>query len=214
MTLIRSMLAGSREIQAVSASRSKVRHTADRTPRGQVMGGRMASRRTYTAKKPPSKTSSVPVMYEASSEARSLIGSSVVWGGSGRPPSPPNVRRAPGEPEPSTTPRDVQGSGRSQDARHAARVASISEWGEAHHDPARFLDRGGMALQSAGEADRVNGIHDMGGMHGFGRVQPEKDEPVFHARWEARVLGLSRACSARNLFNIDESRHAIERRSE
>ena len=57
----------------------------------------------------------------------------------------------------------------------------------------------------------MNGIHDMGGMHGFGRVEREEDEPVFHAAWEARVLGLSRACSARHLFNIDESRHAIER---
>jgi nitrile hydratase len=57
----------------------------------------------------------------------------------------------------------------------------------------------------------VNGIHDMGGMHGFGRVEREANEPVFHAAWEARVLGLSRACSARGLFNIDESRHAIER---
>jgi nitrile hydratase len=51
----------------------------------------------------------------------------------------------------------------------------------------------------------------MGGMHGFGRVEREDAEPVFHAAWEARVLGLSRACSARHLFNIDESRHAIER---
>jgi nitrile hydratase subunit beta len=57
----------------------------------------------------------------------------------------------------------------------------------------------------------VNGIHDMGGMHGFGRVEREEDEPVFHAAWEARVLGLSRACSAQRLFNIDESRHGIER---
>jgi nitrile hydratase len=57
----------------------------------------------------------------------------------------------------------------------------------------------------------VNGIHDMGGMHGFGRVQREANEPVFHAAWEARVLGVSRACSARGLFNIDEGRHAIER---
>ena len=36
----------------------------------------------------------------------------------------------------------------------------------------------------------MNGIHDMGGMHGFGPVRPEADEPVFHARWEARVLAL------------------------
>jgi nitrile hydratase subunit beta len=57
----------------------------------------------------------------------------------------------------------------------------------------------------------VNGVHDVGGMHGFGRVAPEPNEPVFHAAWEARVLGVSRACSAQKLFNIDESRHAIER---
>jgi len=57
----------------------------------------------------------------------------------------------------------------------------------------------------------MNGIHDMGGMHGFGRVDREENEPVFHAAWESRVLGLSRACSAQHLFNIDESRHAIER---
>jgi nitrile hydratase beta subunit len=57
----------------------------------------------------------------------------------------------------------------------------------------------------------MNGIHDMGGMHGFGRVDREENEPVFHAPWEGRVLGLSRACSAQQLFNIDESRHGIER---
>ena len=57
----------------------------------------------------------------------------------------------------------------------------------------------------------MNGIHDMGGMHGFGRVDREENEPVFHAPWEGRVLGISRACSAQHLFNIDESRHGIER---
>jgi nitrile hydratase len=31
----------------------------------------------------------------------------------------------------------------------------------------------------------------MGGMHGFGPVEPEPDEPVFHEPWEARVLGMS-----------------------
>jgi nitrile hydratase len=57
----------------------------------------------------------------------------------------------------------------------------------------------------------MNGIHDMGGMHGFGRVDREENEPVFHAAWEGRVLGITRACSVQHLFNIDESRHAIER---
>ena len=33
----------------------------------------------------------------------------------------------------------------------------------------------------------MNGVHDMGGMHGMGPVQYENNEPVFHARWEGRV---------------------------
>ena len=36
----------------------------------------------------------------------------------------------------------------------------------------------------------MNGVHDMGGMHGFGRVEIEKDEPVFHEAWEGRVMGM------------------------
>jgi len=57
----------------------------------------------------------------------------------------------------------------------------------------------------------VNGVHDMGGMHGFGAVEREEDEPVFHARWEGRVAGMNRAVQARGIFNIDEFRHGIER---
>jgi len=36
----------------------------------------------------------------------------------------------------------------------------------------------------------MNGIHDMGGMHGFGSVEREADEPVFHHAWESRVFGM------------------------
>jgi nitrile hydratase beta subunit len=56
----------------------------------------------------------------------------------------------------------------------------------------------------------VNGIHDMGGMHGFGPVAPEANEPVFHSDWEARVLALNRAMGYARLWNIDMSRAAIE----
>jgi len=38
----------------------------------------------------------------------------------------------------------------------------------------------------------MNGVHDMGGMHGFGRVEIERDEPVFHEAWEGRVMGMRR----------------------
>ncbi|NJN52514.1 MAG: nitrile hydratase subunit beta, partial [Gammaproteobacteria bacterium] len=33
----------------------------------------------------------------------------------------------------------------------------------------------------------MDGIHDLGGKEGFGRIEYEPAEPVFHARWEARV---------------------------
>ena len=57
----------------------------------------------------------------------------------------------------------------------------------------------------------MNGIHDMGGMHGFGLVSVERDEPVFHERWEARVFGMSALASFRLGGNIDARRHGLER---
>jgi nitrile hydratase len=57
----------------------------------------------------------------------------------------------------------------------------------------------------------MNGIHDMGGMHGFGAVEPEADEPPFHHPWEGRVLGMNRAMGAARLWNIDMSRFSLER---
>ena len=59
----------------------------------------------------------------------------------------------------------------------------------------------------------MNGPHDMGGMHGFGPVVREENEPVFHGEWEKRVQGVMRTAWARGLFNIDEMRHGIERMS-
>ena len=46
----------------------------------------------------------------------------------------------------------------------------------------------------------------MGGMDGFGKVEPEPDEPMFHSEWEARVLAMVRAMGAAGAFNIDTSR--------
>jgi nitrile hydratase beta subunit len=57
----------------------------------------------------------------------------------------------------------------------------------------------------------MNGAHDMGGMHGFGPVVREENEPVFHAPWEKTVFMLSRATRVQGIINIDESRHGIER---
>jgi nitrile hydratase len=36
----------------------------------------------------------------------------------------------------------------------------------------------------------MNGIHDMGGMHGFGAIEREAHEPVFHHDWEGRVFAM------------------------
>ena len=52
----------------------------------------------------------------------------------------------------------------------------------------------------------MNGVHDMGGMDGFGKVKPEPNEPVFHESWEGRVMAMTRAMGAAGAFNIDVSR--------
>ena len=55
-----------------------------------------------------------------------------------------------------------------------------------------------------------NTIHDMGGMHGFGRVEEEPNEPVFHTNWESRVYAMNRAMGPLRLWTIDEGRAAQE----
>jgi nitrile hydratase len=56
----------------------------------------------------------------------------------------------------------------------------------------------------------MNGVHDMGGMQDMGPIQYEKNEPVFHAPWEARVYGLMRTLGAQGKWNLDAFRHQIE----
>jgi nitrile hydratase subunit beta len=53
-------------------------------------------------------------------------------------------------------------------------------------------------------------VHDMGGVHGFGPVLPEPDEPSFHAKWEGRMLAMQRATGYIGLWTIDAARAAIE----
>ncbi len=59
----------------------------------------------------------------------------------------------------------------------------------------------------------MNSAHDLGGMHGFGPIEPEPeaDEPVFHTDWEKRVFGLTLAAGFLGKWNIDMSRYARER---
>jgi len=53
----------------------------------------------------------------------------------------------------------------------------------------------------------MDGIHDLGGMEGFGPIEREADEPVFHHDWERRAFAHEFVIGA----NLDEGRHAIER---
>ena len=58
----------------------------------------------------------------------------------------------------------------------------------------------------------MNGAQDMGGLHGFGPVEPEQNEPVFHADWEKRAFALTLAMGTPGGWNIDMSRFVRENR--
>jgi len=53
----------------------------------------------------------------------------------------------------------------------------------------------------------MNGAHDLGGMHGLGRVIIERNEPVFHADWEKLVFAISFATQCTG----EEFRYSIEK---
>jgi nitrile hydratase len=56
----------------------------------------------------------------------------------------------------------------------------------------------------------MDGVHDMGGMDGFGKVEPEPNEPTFHEAWEGRVMAMNRALGAAGAWNIDMARFSRE----
>jgi nitrile hydratase len=55
----------------------------------------------------------------------------------------------------------------------------------------------------------MDGVHDMGGMHGFGAVPLEENEPLYHEPWEGRVAAIARTLMGNT--TIDHFRHTIER---
>jgi nitrile hydratase len=57
----------------------------------------------------------------------------------------------------------------------------------------------------------MDGIHDLGGRQGFGKVRHQPGATAFHARWEVRVNALYGHAVRLGIFNMDEYRHAIER---
>jgi len=54
----------------------------------------------------------------------------------------------------------------------------------------------------------VDGVHDLGGMHGFGRVPVEIDEPLFHDPWEGRVWRM--LATVMGSTTTDRFRYTIE----
>ena len=56
----------------------------------------------------------------------------------------------------------------------------------------------------------MNSVHDMGGMQGFGPIRPEKNAPVFHARWEGRITAIYSALGASSKWAIDFRRQTRE----
>lgn len=56
----------------------------------------------------------------------------------------------------------------------------------------------------------MNGVHDMGGMQGYGQVIVEENEPLFHHAWEPRALAIVLAMGAAGKWNIDWSRSVRE----
>ncbi len=57
----------------------------------------------------------------------------------------------------------------------------------------------------------MNGVHDVGGMDGFGRIEYEANEPVFHEPWERRVFGMALTGAGVPPKSLDALRHELER---
>jgi hypothetical protein len=57
----------------------------------------------------------------------------------------------------------------------------------------------------------MDGMHDLGGKQGFGRIRYTLGAPAFHEAWEVRANSLYVFAVRSGLFNMDEYRHAIER---
>jgi nitrile hydratase beta subunit len=58
----------------------------------------------------------------------------------------------------------------------------------------------------------MDGVHDMGGLQGFGPIETEEPEdPRFHAAWHGRMFAISRALRAALPMGGDHVRRDIER---
>lgn len=68
-------------------------------------------------------------------------------------------------------------------------------------------------MLAAGAWFDMDGIHDVGGMDGFGALPPDEpaDASPFHEPWEGRVEALFLACLSQDLFELDDLRATLER---
>ncbi len=56
----------------------------------------------------------------------------------------------------------------------------------------------------------MDGIHDLGGKEGFGKIDVNEPEEAFHAEWEGRMLGIVRAMTRAGDWSLDWFRHCRE----
>jgi nitrile hydratase beta subunit len=56
----------------------------------------------------------------------------------------------------------------------------------------------------------MDGVHDLGGVQGFGPLEIDRDERAFHHDWEARMWGLNEAMTGDPGWTIDWWRHVRE----
>ena len=57
----------------------------------------------------------------------------------------------------------------------------------------------------------MDGMHDLGGKQGFGKIRFKPKAPTYHAPWEKRVNAMTGLAVKHGIINMDEYRHAIER---
>tara|TARA_Y100000588_G_C14205448_1_gene904449 strand:+ start:556 stop:1239 length:684 start_codon:yes stop_codon:yes gene_type:complete len=58
----------------------------------------------------------------------------------------------------------------------------------------------------------MDGIHDLGGMDGFGHIEEDENNAPFQAYWEGRIFAIAEILSSNHTIpNSDAFRHAIER---
>lgn len=56
----------------------------------------------------------------------------------------------------------------------------------------------------------MDGVHDMGGLAGFGPINPTQDEPFSKTDWRARMFALELSYTQPGGFNVDWLRHVLE----